>query len=111
QTPEFGEKFDGLLRARRNQLFGILNGVDYDEWNPSTDRFIASPYSISDLSGKQECKRDLLKAFGLSEDPENINRPLIGCISRLSNQKGFDLIIPIANKMLDRGANFILLGS
>jgi starch synthase len=108
QTPEFGEKFDGLLRARQNDLFGILNGVDYDEWNPATDRYIASPYSISDLSGKEECKRDLLRAFGL---PEEIDRPVIGCISRLSNQKGFDLILPIANHMLDRGVNFVLLGS
>jgi starch synthase len=111
QTPQFGEKFDGLLRARRNDLFGILNGVDYDEWNPSTDPHIAATYSISDLSGKQECKRDLLRAFGLPEDPQNLERPLIGCISRLSNQKGFDLILPIANQMLDRGANFVLLGS
>lgn len=108
QTPEFGEKFDGLLRARRNDLFGILNGVDYDEWKPATDRHIAATYSISDLSGKKECKRDLLRAFGL---PEEVDRPLIGCISRLSNQKGFDLILPIAGRMLDRGANFVLLGS
>ena len=108
QTPEFGEKFDGLLRTRRNDLFGILNGVDYDEWNPATDRYISNQYSVSDLSGKQECKRDLLRAFGL---PEEMDRPLIGCISRLSNQKGFDLIIPIASHILDRGVNFVLLGS
>jgi starch synthase len=108
QTPEFGEKFDGLLRARRNDLYGILNGVDYDEWNPATDRYVSAPYSITDLTGKQECKLDLLRSFGL---PEDASRPLIGCISRLSNQKGFDLIIPIASRMLDRGVNFVLLGS
>lgn len=108
QTPEFGEKFDGLLKARHNDLFGILNGVDYDEWNPTTDRYIAASFSAADLSGKRECKRDLLSAFGL---PEDLNRPLIGCISRLSNQKGFDLILSIADRMLDAGVNFILLGS
>ncbi|PYT07900.1 MAG: glycogen synthase GlgA [Acidobacteria bacterium] len=108
QTPEFGEKFDGLLRARRDDLFGILNGVDYDEWNPETDKYIAANYSVSDLSGKKECKRDLLNVFGL---PENLDRPLIGCISRLSDQKGFDLILSIADRMLDQGAAFVLLGS
>ncbi|MEK6410378.1 MAG: glycogen synthase GlgA [Acidobacteriota bacterium] len=108
QTPEFGEKFDGVLCARRHDLFGILNGVDYDEWNPETDKYIAGNYSAADLSGKLECKRDLLGAFGL---PEDLNRPLIGCISRLSNQKGFDLILSIADTMLDAGVAFVLLGS
>jgi len=108
QTPEFGEKFDGLLRARRNDLFGILNGVDYDEWNPETDKHIAANYSTDDLSGKLECKRDLLRHFGL---PEDLDRPLIGCISRLSDQKGFDLILAIADRMLAQGVAFVLLGS
>ena len=108
QTPEFGEKFDGLLRARRNDLFGILNGVDYDEWDPQTDKHIAANYSTDDLSGKRECKRDLLSHFGL---PEDLDRPLIGCISRLSDQKGFDLILAIADRMLAQGVAFVLLGS
>jgi starch synthase len=108
QTPEYGAKFDGLLRARRNDLFGILNGVDYDEWSPERDQFIAARYNESNLEGKRECKRDLLRAFGMSED---LDRPLIGCISRLSDQKGFDLIIDIAWQMLDRGVGFIMLGS
>lgn len=108
QTPEFGEKFDGLLRSRSDDLFGILNGVDYDEWSPENDPFIARHFSIDDLSGKQECKRDLLRTFGL---PEETDRPLIGCISRLSDQKGFDLILNAANSMLDRGVVFVLLGS
>src|SRR6185503_12428284 len=108
QTPEFGEKFDGLLRARRNDLFGILNGVDYDEWNPATDKLIAANFSADDLSGKLECKRDLLSAFGLPEEPD---RPLIGCISRLSDQKGFDLILSVADSILELGFGFVLLGS
>lgn len=108
QTPEFGEKFDGLLRARQRDLHGILNGVDYDEWNPATDVYVPARYSSNDLSGKQECKRDLLRSFGL---PEDLDRPLIGCISRLSDQKGFDLILQIADRLLDRGVAFVLLGS
>jgi starch synthase len=108
QTPEFGEKFDGLLRARRNDLFGILNGVDYDEWNPATDKLIAANFSADDLSGKRKCKSDLLSAFGL---PEELDRPLIGCISRLSDQKGFDLILSAADKILELGFAFVLLGS
>ena len=108
QTAEFGEKFDGLLRARRTDLFGILNGVDYDEWNPATDKLIAANFSADDLSGKLKCKRDLLSAFGL---PEDLDRPLIGCISRLSDQKGFDLILSVADRILELGFAFVLLGS
>lgn len=108
QTPEFGERMDGLLRERRNDLYGILNGVDYDEWNPEIDPLIAAQYSPDDLSGKLACKRDLLRAFGL---PENLDRPLVGCISRLSDQKGFDLIFNSIERMLERGINFVLLGS
>jgi starch synthase len=108
QTPEFGERMDGLLRERRYDLYGILNGVDYDEWNPATDPLIAARYSPDDLSGKLECKRDLLRSFGL---PENLDRPLVGCISRLSDQKGFDLIFNSVGRMLERGINFVLLGS
>ncbi|HKP10593.1 MAG TPA: glycogen/starch synthase, partial [Blastocatellia bacterium] len=108
QTPEYGYQFDGLLRARRGDLVGILNGVDYDEWNPEHDQYLAAHYSISDLGGKRECKRDLLRAFHL---PEELDRPLVGCISRLSDQKGFDLIIDIAWQMLERGVFFVLLGS
>jgi len=108
QTPEYAYKMDDILRSRRDRLFGILNGVDYDEWSPEVDEFIAAPYSMHDLSGKRECKRDLLQTFGV---PEELQRPLIGCISRLSDQKGFDLIIDIIWRVLDRGVNFVLLGS
>jgi starch synthase len=108
QTPEFGERFDGLLRSRSRDLFGILNGIDYDEWNPETDPFIAAPYSVNDLSGKLACKQDLLRSFEL---PDDLDRPLVGCISRLSEQKGFDLILDVIRPLLERGAIFILLGS
>ncbi len=108
QTPEYGYGFDGILRARRHDLVGLLNGVDYSEWNPEIDPLIAARYSTHDLSGKRECKRDLLRQFGL---PEDLDRPLVGCISRLSEQKGFDLILDAAWPMLNRGVNFILLAS
>lgn len=108
QTPEFGERFDGLLRSRASDLYGILNGVDYDEWNPEADPYIAQNYKSADMSGKLDCKRDLLKSFGLADDP---GRPVIGCISRLSDQKGFDLILDVIGQILDRGVNFVLLGS
>jgi starch synthase len=108
QTPDYGYEFDGLLRSRRQDMVGILNGVDYDEWSPERDPHLAAHYSIDDLAGKRECKRDLLRAFHL---PEDLDRPMIGCISRLSDQKGFDLIIEIAWQMLERGVFFVLLGS
>ena len=108
QTAEYAYQFEGVLRARRHRLFGILNGVDYDEWSPEIDPHIAARYSLHDLSGKRECKRDLLRTFGL---PEDDTRPLIGCVSRLSDQKGFDLILDVIWKVLERGVNFVLLGS
>lgn len=108
QTAEYAYKFEGLLGARRHKLFGILNGVDYEEWSPENDTHIAARFSQHDLSGKRECKADLLRAFGL---PDDLQRPLIGCVSRLSDQKGFDLILDVIWRVLDRGANFILLGS
>jgi len=90
QTPEFGYRLDGLLRKRRDHLFGILNGVDYADWNPATDRFILRPYDPTYLDGKKECKRDLLLAFGLEKaKPE---APVVGMVSRLAGQKGFDIL-------------------
>jgi starch synthase len=105
QTPEFGFGMDGLLRARASKLSGILNGVDYREWNPETDPHLAAKYSASDLSGKRACKLALLEEMGL---PPDANRPLIGIISRFAHQKGMDLvaaITPIANAAL------VVLGS
>jgi len=90
QTPELGFGLDGLLRARSDVLSGILNGADYAEWNPETDPHLAAHYSASDLGGKRLCKRDLLAELGLPA--ENLDRPLIGMVSRLDTQKGFELI-------------------
>jgi starch synthase len=108
QTPEFGHELDLLLRRRRGDLLGILNGVDYSEWDPEHDGHIAAAYSISDLKGKIECKRDLLGQFYL---PEDIDAPILASISRLTVQKGIDLIAESIWRILDTGAYFILLGS
>jgi len=108
QTPEQGHGLDWLLRARHDRLVGIANGVDYEIWNPETDPHIAANFSADDLSGKRECKIDLLRRFGLMEDPD---RPIIAIISRLVAQKGYDLIRNIARPMLETGSFFIALGA
>jgi starch synthase len=108
QTPEFGNRLDGLLRWRRNDLIGILNGVDYNEWNPETDKLIAVNYSANDLEGKKECKRDLLVRYHL---PVDLEKPIVAIVSRLTVQKGIDLIAQAISPILDTGAYFILLGS
>ena len=108
QTPEFGNDLDGLLRWRRNDLIGILNGVDYNEWNPETDKYLAANYSINDLGGKLECKRDLLEKYHL---PVDLEKPVVAIVSRLTSQKGIELITGAVWRMLETGAYFILLGS
>jgi len=108
QSSEQGHGLDWLLRARSNRLAGITNGVDYDVWNPETDPHIAANFSADDLSGKRECKIDLLRRFALPEEPE---RPIIAIISRLVGQKGYDLIRQISGSILETGSVFIALGA
>jgi starch synthase len=108
QTHQQGHGLDWLLRARRDRLAGITNGVDYEIWNPETDPHIAKNFSADDLSGKLECKLDLLRRFGLPQEPE---RPIIAIISRLVAQKGYDLIRQIAQAILETGSFFIALGA
>ena len=108
QTSEQGYGLDWLLRMRQDRLIGITNGVDYDAWNPATDRHLAANFSAEDMSGKRVCKLDLLRRFGLPEEPD---RPVIASISRLVAQKGYDLIKQAAGQMLETGAFFVALGS
>ncbi len=109
QESEQGRGLDGLLRARADHLFGICNGVDID-WNPRTDIHLPAHYDVDDLSGKRECKRALLERVGLST--ENLEIPVIGCVSRLTPQKGFDLVPDSLPVLLQREElRFILLGS
>jgi starch synthase len=108
QGPEQGHGLDWLLRRRSDRLVGITNGVDYDVWNPETDPHLAAHFSASDLAGKRACKLDLLRRFGLPEEPD---RPVVASISRLVAQKGFDIIRMVAGQILEAGAFFISLGS
>ncbi len=108
QTPEYGFKMDGLLRARSRDLAGILNGVDYEHWNPATDPYIAQQFDLGRLDGKLACKADLLSRFHL---PVDLNQPIFGMVSRLSDQKGIDLVANVMMPLLETGAYFIQLGS
>jgi len=108
QTPEFGCRLDGVLRVLSSKLDGILNGVDYNLWNPETDALIVKNFSPTDLSGKAACKKDLQKIMGLKQDPKT---PLLSVISRLADQKGFDLLAEIVDYVLGLGVQFVLLGT
>jgi starch synthase len=109
QTAEYGHGLDGVVRTRADHLVGILNGVDYSVWNPEVDTFIAARYSAKDLDGKQICKRDLLAEFQLPE--ENLERPLIGIVSRFADQKGFDLIGQVADMLMEEDLAIVALGA
>jgi starch synthase len=108
QTPEFGSGLDGILRKRRDRLFGIVNGIDYDEWSPERDRLIAANYSPDSLHLKAKNKAALQKAFGL---PAKKEAPLVASISRLADQKGFDLIAEALEDMVSMGVQYVLLGT
>lgn len=108
QTKRFGAGLDDLLKHREKDLHGVLNGVDYNVWDPETDPLIAANFTSCDLAGKRSCKEALLKEFGLSIDPE---RPLIGVVSRLVDQKGFDIVTRAARKIIDMGFNLVLIGT
>ena len=109
QTEEFGFGLDGVLRARSAVVSGILNGVDYQEWNPKTDSLIPAPYSAQDLSGKRVCKERLLAEFGLPRAAAG--RPLLGVVSRFTQQKGIDLIARIADDLPAEDMYLVALGT
>ncbi len=108
QTAEYGFGLEGVLRARSGTVSGILNAVNYEEWNPEHDRFIAAPYSADDLSGKAKCKADLLKELAL---PEDTQLPVVGIVSRFAAQKGFDLILQVADRLARQDFIMVVLGS
>ncbi|MGH2499180.1 MAG: glycogen synthase [Candidatus Limnocylindria bacterium] len=107
-TPRFGEGLDGLLRERRADLFGIVNGIDTAVFDPATDRHIAARYSAGDPSGKAVCKADLQRASRLGAEPA---APLFGVIGRLVEQKGIDLLTAVAPGLLAGGAQLVVLGA
>ena len=112
QTPEFGFGLDGVLRDRSGVLSGILNGVDYEMWNPETDPHIPAHYSAAKLDGKAECKRKLLEQFGFPPAANAV--PLIGIVSRFTGMKGADLIAEAAGELFGDATtevNLIALGN
>jgi starch synthase len=111
QTPEYGFGFDGILRARAADLVGILNGIDVETWDPCSDPHLPAPFSADDLSGKTEAKRTLLRDYGLATDTTTLVRPLIGMISRMVDQKGFDLIAALEHRLPELDASFVVLGT
>jgi len=107
-TPEFGYGLDPILRARQDALVGILNGVDYEEWNTTNNPYLKHPYSLEDLSGKSANKCELQREFAL---PVDLAVPLFASVTRLADQKGVDIQLGALEEMLAADLQFILLGS
>jgi len=106
ETPEFGPNICDLVEARRKDVWGILNGIDYNVWNPATDEAIAAHFSADDVSGKAQCKQALQKQMGLPVDPDI---PLIGMVTRLDAQKGLDILAEVLPRI--QGAQLVVLGT
>lgn len=106
QTPQFGFGLEGLMSSRRAQLYGILNGLDTEEWNPETDTHLPTNYSTDSLENKKAVKRGLQQRFGLPQ----ADVPMFGAVSRLTYQKGLDLLLQIAPKFLKEGCQIVILG-
>jgi starch synthase len=109
QTAEYGFGLEGVLHTRASTVSGIVNGVDYNEWSPQTDKFTAAKFSPQDLSGKAKCKLDLLSAFGMPEADAKL--PIIGIVSRFAAQKGFDLIAQIMDRLAREPMTVVVLGT
>jgi starch synthase len=111
QRPEYGAGLDGVIRARAHALSGILNGIDTDLWTPDRDPYLPASFTARSLAGKATAKRAVLEAFGLAADRAALARPLVGIVSRLVDQKGFDLVAQVASELADLDAGFVVLGS
>ena len=109
QTAELGGGLDGLLRNIKGRLFGILNGINEQEWDPEKDLHLRTHYSREDFSGKEGCKKALLKELKLPM--RLMNRPLLGMVSRLVSQKGCDLLLGAIERLFSMDVGFVLLGS
>ena len=106
--PEFGCGLDGVLRYRADRLSGILNGVDYAEWDPATDPLISHRYRPGRMTGKNHCRKKLLEEFRLPTEPA---RPVVGMVSRLVEQKGIELILEVLKEAPRFNCRFVFLGS
>jgi len=107
QTPEFGHGLDGTLRKRADDLFGIVNGIDNEEWDPAHDQSLPQPYSAARLLGKQACKRALQEQLGLPHE----NAPILGMVTRLTDQKGLDILLDAIPELLHLQAQLVILGT
>jgi starch synthase len=110
QTPAFGFGFEGILARRSADLVGILNGIDTREWDPAADRFLPRAFSADDLAGKAAAKAEVLGRYGIGAS-EGLKRPLIGMVSRMTDQKGLDLIAALADDLPSLDASFVILGT
>src|SRR3972149_6677506 len=108
QTSEFGYGLEGVLQAKKENLFGVLNGVDYDDWSPEKDKFIVAKYDYKDLSGKAKCRQDLLKEYNLNLPDD---APVIGIISRFADQKGFDILSQAMEDLMAMNLGMVVLGT
>jgi starch synthase len=108
QTPEHGHGLDGVLRARRGVLRGIVNGIDTTRWNPARDPHLAAPFGSDDLSGKAVCKAALQRSWGLPIEPRV---PLFGMVTRLAEQKGIDLVATALPQLLALDLQLVIVGS
>jgi len=109
ESAEFGQGLEGVLRSRSADLYGILNGVDYTQWDPENDQLISHQYGLGDLFGKGKNKTALRKILGLPRP--NQEQPLVGMISRLADQKGFDLVLQAAEEILALDLQLVILGT
>ena len=107
QTAYYGERLDGLLRARKKDLFGVLNGIDMNEYDPASDSRISMNYSPENTEGKTVCKQALQKELGLDINP---SVPVIGMVGRLSNQKGLDLVDYVIADIMRQDIQLVVLG-
>ncbi len=111
QTQEYGCMLEGVLQSRADRLTGILNGIDDEEWDPAKDPLLPARYDASDFAGKAVCKAELRRRFGFLEPERLSSRPLFGLVSRLTAQKGIDLVLAAVPWMLSRAAaEFVFLG-
>lgn len=111
RLPYFGEGMHDVLKHRSGDLIGVLNGADYSEWNPETDPDIYQNYDMRTLKNKKSNKRSLLKEFGITK-PEDIDKPLLGMVTRLTEQKGIDILMNFLEKhLIEDSYRFVLLGS
>jgi starch synthase len=109
--PELGFGFEGVLARRADDLVGIVNGIDTARWSPAADPYVKASFSADNLTGKRDAKRELLAAARLPSDDAALSKPVIGLVSRLTDQKGFDLIASALDDLMALDAQWVMLGN